>query len=200
MACAHEECLRVQKASPEIKWEVLERPSPQLVQEHSLGSHFLHFVCHGVSVPGSPMQSYLQLWDRSTGDKGRPTRLTVSQIAQWTRPSTCLAFLSSCSTADAVAPTLYEENVDVCNALNLAGICDVVGSMWPIPDKVGVVVAEAFWDFFNHFMPDGKDYDSLLVAMALNIALVRASIENPSEPLSWAGFIHVGGKFLQTSK
>ncbi len=197
---ANEECLRVQKASPKIKWGVLERPSPQMVQEHSLESHFLHLVCHGVSLPNSPMQSYLQLWDRSTGDKGRPARLTISQLAQWTTTSTRLAFLSSCSTADAVAPTLYEENVDVCNALNLAGICDVVGSMWPIPDKVGVAVAEVFWNFFNDFMPDGKDYDSRLVAMALNIALIMAGMENPTEPLSWAGFIHVGGKFLQTSE
>ena len=62
-----------------------------------------------------------------------------------------------------------------------------------------MVVAVTFWHFFNHFMPDGKDYDSILVAMALNMALASAGTQNPSEPLSWAGFIHIGGKFLQTS-
>ncbi|KAK0509772.1 hypothetical protein JMJ35_008166 [Cladonia borealis] len=154
------------------------------VKEHSLESHFLHLICHGVSIPDNPMQSYLQLWDRSTGDKGRPARLTISQIAQWNTSNSCLAFLSSCSMADAAAPALYEENLDVCNALNLAGICDVVGSMWPIPDKVGAMVAEGFWSFINLGIQDGENYDSYEVAMALNAGIVVAATKNPGEALN----------------
>ena len=197
---AHEECSRVQKACPGIQWEVLERPSPRTVKEHGLESHFLHLICHGVSIPDNPMQSYLQLWDRSAGDKGRPARLTISQIAQWNTSNSCLAFLSSCSTADAAAPTLYEENLDVCNAINLAGICDVVGSMWPIPDEVGAVVADEFWRFINLGIRDGENYDSHEVAIALNVGIVIAATKNPGEALNWAGFIRIGENFPPTSK
>ena len=72
--------------------------------------------------------------------------------------------------------------------------------MWPVLDKVGVVVAKTFWRFFDHFILDGEDYDSGLVAKALNTAITVAASENILEPLSWAGFIHIGGKFRQIAE
>ena len=192
---AREESTAVQEAAPNICWNLLERPSPQALQEQCLGSPFLHFICHGVSNVDDPMKSYLKLWNKPENAKGQPECLTVSQIANWTTTRSCIAFLSSCSTADAAQPTLFEENVDICNTLNLAGVHDVVGSMWPVPDKIGLILAEYFWKFFNDFMPDGEEHESFVVAQALNVALSVAAAEEPSELLSWAGFIHVGGSY-----
>ena len=72
--------------------------------------------------------------------------------------------------------------------------------MWPIPDKVGAVVAEEFWSFINLGIRDGENYDSHELAMALNAGIVMAATKNPGEALNWAGFIHIGGNFPPTSK
>lgn len=183
----------VAEASPNIEWNVLERPSPQDVQERCLNSPFLHFICHGVSDSKDPMKSHLRLWKKSNIGKGRVEDLTVSQIFDWTAERVCVAFLSSCSSADASKPTLFEENIDICNILNMSGVHDVVGSTWPVSDAVAATMAKWFWEFFNDFMPDGQEHESGVVARALNCALIITSAEHPGEPLAWAGYLHVGG-------
>ncbi|KAL8702674.1 MAG: hypothetical protein Q9201_004155 [Fulgogasparrea decipioides] len=191
---AREETSMVMNASPNIKWNVLERPSPQDVQQRCLNSPFLHFICHGISDSKDPMRSHLRLWEKSGTGKGRVEDLTVSQIFGWTIQRVCVAFLSSCFSADISKPTFFEESMDICSTLNLAGVHDVVGSMWPVSDIVAAQVAEVFWSLFDRFRPDGgEDHVSRLVARALNYAVLITATKHPDEPLAWAGFVHVGG-------
>ena len=65
-------------------------------------SHFLcitgiiHFSCHGVSTPHSPLESHLLLMNK---EKDASERLTVEWIMQSGVPTSKLAYLSACSTA-----------------------------------------------------------------------------------------------------
>ena len=134
---------------------MLEWPSVQDVQKQCLNLSFLHFVCHGFSDSKDFMNSHLRLWQKTGTGKERMEDLTVSQVFNRTIKRTCIAFLSSCSTADASEPTLLEEKIDICNTLNLAGVHDVVGSMWPVSDAVAAQMAENFWQFLDISMLDG---------------------------------------------
>ena len=158
----------------EYNWNVFERPSARDVQEQCLDLPFLHSICHGVSDSKDPINSHLRLWQRSDTGKGCLEDLTFSQIFDWTMKLTCIAFLTSCYTADASEPTLLEENIDNCDTLNLVVVHDVVGSMWPVPDAVAAEMAGNFWQFSDTSMLD-REYESCRVAQALNGAPMMTS-------------------------
>ena len=189
---AREEASIVRQKAANVAWTELERPSPHVVESQCADVAFLHVVAHGVTDPGDPFQSHLKLWALDNG-KGHVDKLTVSQISQWTTRNACVAFLSACSTADAKEPILFEEGLDICTAFNVAGIPNVIGSIWPVPNVVGADMAGAFWESLSESMPDGGEMEAHVVALALNRATRRMMVKYPDDPLSWAGFIHSGG-------
>ena len=190
---ARRECSLIEAAASEIKWQIHERPSPQAVQIGCSEAPFLHFVCHGVTNLNDSMKSRLRLWnDREEAEE----HFTVSYIFEWAHNPAYVAFLSSCSSADVADRTLIEENLDICNTLNLAGVCDVVGSIWPVSTKVGEKVADLFWQLYDKLLsvPPNDECSFGFVVRALNLALMLTALEvGMYEPLKWAGFIHVGG-------
>ena len=184
IANAKEEASNVRDKAVNVTWTGLERPSPHLVENQCTDVPFLHVVAHDVTDPRDPFQSHLKLWALDNG-KGHVDKLTVSQISEWTSKSACVAFLSACSTADTKEPVLFEEGLDVCTAFNVAGIPNVIGSIWPVPNVVGADMAGAFWEIISDRMADGgKTEEGHVVALALNRATRRMMVKYPDDPLS----------------
>ncbi|KAI4205107.1 MAG: hypothetical protein LQ350_000734 [Teloschistes chrysophthalmus] len=184
----------VTKAAKSINWSTLERPSAQQVKERFPEARFIHFICHGVENRKEPRKSHLKLWQETGSGRGRVDPLYVSEISTWVTRKTSLVFLSACSVADAEDPTYSDENLDIANAFAAAGVPDIVGSMWEVESSVAIAVARWFWDFLSKFFPKGgRVFDGELVARALQVAILITSGDWRGDPLTWAGFIHIGG-------
>ena len=129
--------------------------------------------------------------------KGHVDKLTVSQISEWTTKSACVAFLSACSTADTKEPVLFEEGLDICTAFNVAGIPNVIGSIWPVPNVVGADMAGVFWEIISDRMADGGKTEAHVVALALNRATRRMMVKYPlSRRSTFVGWLHSRWRFI----
>ncbi|MCJ1224402.1 hypothetical protein MMC12_001047 [Toensbergia leucococca] len=188
-----EEVSAVIKSASSINWSVLERPSAELVKDKFPDARFIHFICHGVEDAKKPRRSHLKLWKETTPGKGRVDPLFVSDVSTWLTKKTALVFLSACSVADTESPSFSDENLDIANSFSVAGVPDVVGSMWPVESSVATKVASVFWHFLSDFFPNGGILDGDLVARALQTAILVTGSSYPGDPLMWAGFIHIGG-------
>ena len=142
---AKEEASVVRQKAVNVAWTELERPSPHLIENQCADVSFLHVVAHGVTDPRDPFQSHLKLWALDDG-KGHVNKLIVSQISRWATRSAYVAFLLACSTADTKEPILFEEGLEICTAFNIAGIPNVIGSIWPVLNIVGADMAGASWE------------------------------------------------------
>ncbi|KAL9594363.1 MAG: hypothetical protein Q9219_007077 [cf. Caloplaca sp. 3 TL-2023] len=190
----------VAAAANTITWSTLERPSAQQVKEHFSEAKFLHIICHGVTNRKEPRKSHLKLWQETGPGRGRVDPLYISEISSWMTRKTALVFLSACSVADAESQDFSGENLDIANAFAVAGVPDVVGSMWEVESSVASAVAETFWNFLCYFMPKYDVLEGELVARALQVAVTVVSGDWRGDPLTWAGFIHVGGMGSATLK
>jgi hypothetical protein len=107
------------------------------------GASLLHLCCHG-RIEGSPEQSYLLL--------AGGARLRVSEIlahAQGRRPSAPgpLVLLSACSSD--VTASDFDEALTLATAFLAAGAVGVIGSLWPVSDRLTPVVMYAFHHFLR---------------------------------------------------
>ncbi|MEU6765498.1 CHAT domain-containing tetratricopeptide repeat protein [Streptomyces sp. NPDC046853] len=139
-----------------------------------------HFACHGASNRNDPSQSLLLLHDHTT------TPLTVSTLAQTNTDHADLAYLSACSTAD--PGYLLDEAIHLTSAFQLAGFPRVVGTLWPIDDRLSAEIAESF---YTHLRPSGTlAPDQAAAALHHTIRAVRDRF--PSMPSLWAAYLHAG--------
>ena len=187
-----EEVSAITQYASSINWSIIERPSVEHVKDNFSDARFIHFICHGVEDQHEPTRSHLKLWKETTPGRGRVDPLFVSVISTWLTRKTSLVFLSACSVADSGSVAFSDENLDIANSFAVAGVPDVVGSMWPVSSLVATEVAGFFWGFLSHFCPEGRILNGGLVAQALHIAILTTT-SFPQDPLMWAGFIHVGG-------
>ena len=183
----------ISKNASNINWSVLERASAEQVKDNVSNARFIHFICHGVEDMEEPRRSHLKLWKETRTERGRMDPCFVSDISTWLTRKTALVFLSACSVADAESATFSDKNLDIATSFAVAGVPDVVGSMWPISSSVATEVAGMFWQFLSDFFPQGGVLDGELVARALQMAVLTTACKHPADPLMWAGFIHVGG-------
>lgn len=188
-----EEVSAVVKNASAIRWSILERPSAERVKENFSNARFIHFICHGIEDRTEPRKSHLKLWKETEPGRGRVDPLFVSNISTWLTRKTALVFLSACSVADTESQAFSDENLDIANSFAVAGVPDVVGSMWPVSSLVATEVASHFWHFLSHFFPEGEILLGDVVARALQTAILATASKYPDDPLMWAGFIHVGG-------
>ena len=183
----------VMEAAKSINWSSLERPSAQQVRERFANARFVHVICHGVENPQYPERSHLKLWQDTRRGKGRVDPLYVSDISTWMTRKTSVVFLSACSVADPGRQELSDENPDIANSFAVAGVPNVVGSMWEVETSVATAVARLFWSFLDKFFPEGGVLTGELVACALHVAVIITAGDWRGDPLMWAGFIHIGG-------
>ncbi|MCW6010451.1 CHAT domain-containing protein [Micromonospora sp. CPCC 205371] len=139
------------------------------------GYRRVHFTCHARSEPGTPSLSRLVLHE--PGDA-----LTIGDIARLDLASVDLAYLSVCDAARP-SPTIADEAVHIAGAFLTAGYPHVVGTLWPMPDAVGGLLAGRFYER----IVEGGD-----PAEALHHAVSSLRRDTPDSPVLWANLVHFG--------
>ncbi|MEV4948913.1 CHAT domain-containing protein [Streptomyces sp. NPDC053755] len=145
-----------------------------------LPSHpWVHFSCHGVSDPLEPSESGLILHDG---------RLTVLDAAAQRPREAVLVVLSACSTSQG-GLMLPDESVHLVSSFQLAGYPHVIGTLWPVSDKVATRLTDDFYAALADDLARGRPIDP---ATALH-APVRALRERlVHAPHLWAAHVHNG--------
>jgi CHAT domain-containing protein len=132
-----------------------------------------HFACHGIADLTNPPASRLLLHDHRTAP------LTLHTVTGLHLTDAYLAYLSACSTTD-TSPVQADEATHLTAAFHLAGYRNVIGTLWPINDRVAKTIAEDFYR--RHADP----------AEALHHALHRCRANHPERPRLWAAYVHTG--------
>jgi CHAT domain-containing protein len=96
-----------------------------------------HFACHAYTHWLNPGASRLIL--RDYGD----APLTVADISGL-RLAGRMAYLSACSTAVST-PLLADEAAHITGAFQLAGYQHVIGTLWPVGDRLAAKLAQDFY-------------------------------------------------------
>ncbi|PSL53302.1 CHAT domain-containing protein [Saccharothrix carnea] len=144
---------------------------------------FAHFACHGVADAARPAESRLLLADHRTHP------LTVEAIARLRLTGAEIAYLSSCSTAETSARH-RDEFTHLAGALQLAGFREVVGTLWPVGDRLAADLAERLYD---RVVVDGEVRTTRgSTARALHQAVRELRAAQPHRPLDWAPYAHFG--------
>lgn len=172
--------------------EVLDEPRGIDVL-HSMEStqiRFYHLSCHGEVDFEDPSQSRLLLTDWET----RP--LTVNLLRDRMLVTDRTAFLSACYTAHAGVEMEQDECDNLVNALQVAGFCGVIGSLWSVREQSAL---ELVRDFYHHIKHSMQVFETRLNKEALHfatLALAKASCnagnESQGNPLLWAPFVYFG--------
>ncbi|KAF8436638.1 CHAT domain-containing protein [Boletus edulis BED1] len=141
---------------------------------------WVHFACHGIQDAAKPTDSGLCLAN------GR--RLKISDIIGLSRSRGGLAFLSACQTAMG-DEGLTDEAIHIAAGMLFAGYGGVIGTMWPISDRLAPVVARGVYEYLfrNGTRPDHRD-----AARALHEAVGRLRESGEASFVTWVPFIHVG--------
>ncbi|OKJ78515.1 CHAT domain-containing protein [Streptomyces sp. CB02460] len=140
---------------------------------------WVHFSCHGVSELLTPSRSGLVLYDG---------RLTVSDAAARRPAAPELAVLSACS-ASRGGTRLSDEAVQLAAAFQLAGYPHVIGTLWPVADKLATRVTEAFYGALAKDVSGGRPIDP---AAALHAPVRALRDRYTAAPHLWAAHIHTG--------
>lgn len=140
---------------------------------------WVHFSCHGVSELLDPSQSGLVLYDG---------RLTVSDVATRRPRNPELAMLSACS-ASRGGIKLSDEVVQLASSFQLAGYPHVIGTLWPIADKLATHLTEAFYTALAEDIARGRPIDP---AVALHHPVRALRDRYAQAPHLWAAHIHTG--------
>jgi tetratricopeptide (TPR) repeat protein len=143
-----------------------------------------HFACHGASNRTDPSQSRLLLHDHAT------TPLTVAALAQVNLERAQLAYLSACSTANPGNDELLDEVIHLTSAFQLAGFPHVIGTLWPIDDRIAAEVAESFYTHLTTGPPESLDPNQAAAALHHTIRALRDRY--PATPSVWAAYLHAG--------
>ncbi len=141
----------------------------------------VHFACHGDRDPafGFLMGGRLHLAGGETLSAARVQEIPLERGA--------LAFLSACSTAEAV-PDLPDEPMHLAAAFQLAGFRDVIGTLWRSPDTPRMAGA-----IYRLLTADGaRPPDTTACARALNDAQLTVRDAFPATPTRWAAYLHTG--------
>jgi hypothetical protein len=141
----------------------------------------VHFACHGDRDPalGLLMGGRLHL--------ARGETLSAERVQEIPLERGALAFLSACSTAEAV-PDLPDEPMHLAAAFQLAGFRDVIGTLWRTPDTPRMAGA-----IYRALTADGtRPPDTTACARALNDAQLAVRDAFPATPTRWAAYLHTG--------
>ncbi|MFD8547181.1 CHAT domain-containing protein [Streptomyces sp. NPDC059649] len=159
-------------------------PTTATVLARLPGCEVAHFACHGASDPADPSQSRLLLHDHAT------TPLTVSALARVDLDHARLAYLSACNAAAPGGLRLLDEAIHLTSAFQLAGFPQVIGTLWPIDDRLAAEVAESFYTHLHTGSPGSLAPDR--AATALHQALRAVRDRFPATPSLWASYLHAG--------
>ncbi len=141
---------------------------------------FIHFAGHTDHEEKEPS---LDGWRLSDGRfSGREI-----QKMQGGSPFPLLIFLNSCRTADISSESVNDGYEQKCyglvHAFLRAGIRHYIGTLWKIPDSVGLIIASEFY---------GRIKEGAAIGEALRQARRKAMKEFGDENIVWAGYVLYG--------
>jgi hypothetical protein len=177
-----EEAQRVQRHFAYADMSVDGRATTPAIIEQLRRCEIAHFACHGISDPADPSRSGLLLSDH---DKDR---LTVARLGHVKLERAQLAYLSACKTAFNPSADLRDESIDLASAFQLAGFPHVIGTLWPVDDKLSVTVANSF---YQRLTTDGR-LDTTRSAQALHFTILHVRDTLVRSPSLWAPYMHAG--------
>ncbi|GAA4606383.1 tetratricopeptide (TPR) repeat protein [Actinoplanes octamycinicus] len=149
-----------------------EQATRDAVREWLPRARWVHLACHATTAT-DPAAGYLALHDGP---------LTARELTGLDLSRGHLAYLSACMTADAGA-RVPDESIHIASALQLAGFTHVIGTLWPVQDRVSWRLSQAV---YGH-LARGAD-----PATAVHLA-VRALRERRRQyPDRWAAHLHFG--------
>ena len=160
-----------------VTWLNKESATVDTVLHHMQNHHWVHFACHATQNIKEPTSSHFRLHDGT---------LDIAHIMKESFKGD-FAFLSACETATGDA-TLPEEAIHLAAGVMMAGYPAVIGTLWPIRDKDGPLVAK---QVYSHLYNNGSP-DSSQAACALHNAVAHLRNEGEQNFLSWVPFIHLG--------
>lgn len=143
------------------------------------GHAFAHFAWHAVAEPAAPSASRLLVHDHPD----RP--LTVADVVALDLTGADLAFVSACETAR-TGPALVDESIHLGSAFQIAGVRQVVATLWPVSDRHAVRLARTVYRAVAHAG------GTAVVPEALHEAVRRRRDAWPDRPSLWAVHVHSG--------
>ncbi|MBT2422853.1 CHAT domain-containing protein [Streptomyces sp. ISL-22] len=146
----------------------------QALHEHA----WVHFACHAEQDERDPAASSLALYDG---------RLTAAELLELELPQAELAYLSACETAFG-AVNLPDEAMHLASTLQAAGYRHAIATMWEVQDgSAADVAARVYATLTGTGVPDAAG-----AARALHAAVAAQRVQDPTDPLRWAAYLHVG--------
>lgn len=161
---------------------MLENPTKSEVIDALGQCNIAHFACHGRADPNDPSLSCIKLQDWQM----RP--LNVRSLLQAKMPRCRLAFISACESMQVKDWRLHEEGVHIAGGFLMAGVPNVISTMWPVDDGIANRIALCFYDFFK---ADDATIDCSKSAIALHNA-VDGLISSKVPPILWGAYTHTG--------
>jgi tetratricopeptide (TPR) repeat protein len=160
----------------------LEHPTKMEVIDALGDCDIAHFACHGLADPNDPSLSGVVLhdWHKSP--------LNVRSLLKANIPRCRLAFISACETMQVKDWRLHEEGVHVAGGFLMAGVPNVISTMWPVDDDVANGIALLFYEFLKD---DDGTVDCSRSAVALHNAL-DGLIFSGMPPILWGAYTHSG--------
>ncbi|MFF5016416.1 CHAT domain-containing protein [Streptomyces sp. NPDC001165] len=154
------------------------KATPGAVREALHDHSWVHFACHAEQDLMDPAQSAFLL---------HGGRLTTAELLELHLPSAELAYLSACETAVG-GVNLPDEGMHLASTLQSAGYRHVVATQWSIQDGSAPDIASRFYSALTRTGRPGAGG----AARALHEALAAHRAQDPTDPLRWAAFLHVG--------
>ena len=144
------------------------------VADHS----WIHMACHARQEQADPDRSGFALWDGT---------LMINDLAALPTREQDLAFLSACQTATGSFHHL-DEAIHLGAAMQFLGYRHVIATMWTIADSPAPNLVSSLYTALT----EGATPDLSQTAHALHQAVQLLRREDPTDPLLWAPYIHLG--------
>lgn len=136
----------------------------------------IHFACHAAQDFVDPAASAFSLHDGV---------LSIADIAAMELDDAELAFLSACQTATGV-PDLADEAIHLAAAVQLTGFRHIIATSWSVGDTSAALMSD---HFYRELASSGSGAEP---AMALHRAVRALRDSDPTDPVTWATYVHFG--------
>ncbi|WP_329259913.1 CHAT domain-containing protein [Actinoallomurus sp. NBC_01490] len=136
---------------------------------------WVHFSCHGSQHFSDPTTSAFWLTDG---------HLHIADLIRQDTGARQLAFLSACQTATGGLKAV-DEAVHLAAAMHFLGYRDVIATLWSIYDSPAPNVADTVYATLTAAGAPGA-------AHALHRAVAALRARWPTDPLTWAPYVHTG--------
>jgi tetratricopeptide (TPR) repeat protein len=139
---------------------------------------WVHLACHAGQAQDDPTLSGFALWDGP---------LTIADLTATPTQSRDLAFLSACQTATGAFRQL-DEAIHLAAAMLFLGYRHVIATMWTIADSPAPDVADGVYTTLSTNGTPEADK----TARALHDTVHDLRKQDPTDPLLWAPYTHLG--------